>query len=413
MKILHVVHGYQPSVGGSQWLIQNLSEQLVSRYRDEVTVFTTVAYNMGHFWGEPGPVMPASIEKINGVIVRRFPVFNRLSVLRLVLAGLTTRLNLPYNDWFRTLYNGPIIFNLQKAIAQSGAEVILACAFPLRHMYDTLAAARQARIPIVLLGAIHAEDRWGYERKMMFQAIQQADAYIALTAFERDFLIGRGIKPQKLFVIGGGVNNQLFQEADGGDFRARYGWGDSPVITSIGKYVARKRFDILLAAMPHVWAVYPETKLVIAGAKGPFFAQVSALIQDLSPKQQSQITLMTDFSEAQKPALLAASDIFVLPSEAESFGIAFVEAWACRRPVIGARMGAVASLIDEEKDGLLFTCGDVGDLARAISTLLAAPQQRTQMGEAGFQKVLANYTWDIVVERTRSVYQSVIVHHNE
>jgi glycosyltransferase involved in cell wall biosynthesis len=122
---------------------------------------------------------------------------------------------------------------------------------------------------------------------------------------------------------------------------------------------------------------------------------------------------MTDFSEAQKPALLAASDIFVLPSEAESFGIAFVEAWACRRPVIGARMGAVASLIDEEKDGLLFTCGDVGDLARAISTLLAAPQQRTQMGEAGFQKVLANYTWDIVVERTRSVYQSVIVHHNE
>jgi glycosyltransferase involved in cell wall biosynthesis len=165
--------------------------------------------------------------------------------------------------------------------------------------------------------------------------------------------------------------------------------------------------------MPHVWAVYPETKLVIAGAKGSFFAQVSTLIQDLSPKQQSQITLMTDFSEAQKPALLAASDIFVLPSEAESFGIAFVEAWACRRPVIGARMGAVASLIDEEKDGLLFTCGDVGDLARAISTLLAAPQQRTQMGEAGFQKVLANYTWDIVVERTRSVYQSVIVHHNE
>ena len=45
MKILHVVHGYPPSVGGSQYLVKNLSEQLVSRYRDKVTVFTTVAYN--------------------------------------------------------------------------------------------------------------------------------------------------------------------------------------------------------------------------------------------------------------------------------------------------------------------------------------------------------------------------------
>jgi len=412
MKILHVVHGYAPSVGGSQWLVQNLSEQLSARYQDEVTVFTTVAYNMNHFWGEAGPVMPAGREEINGVSVHRFPVENRLSTVRMVLAGLTTRLKLPYNDWFRTLYNGPIIWGLKRAIAHSQVDVIMAGTFPLRHMYDALAGAKRGGIPIILLGAIHAEDRWGYERQSMYRAIRQANAYIALTPFERQYLIERDIEPHKITVIGGGVHAQTFQQVEGNGLRKQYSWGDAPVITSIGKYVARKRFDTLLAAMPLVWAAHPAARLVIAGAHGPSLARLNSLVQALPPSQQAQITLMTDFPEAQKAALLAASDIFVLPSAEESFGIAFVEAWAGGKAVIGTRTGAVASLIDEGQDGLLFTAGDAGDLARAISALLAEPARRVQLGEAGRQKVLQNYRWEIVVDRFRSVYQDVVAQHN-
>ena len=185
MRILHVVHGYPPSTGGSQWLTKNLSEQLVSRYRDAVTVFTTVAYNMEYFWHSNEPAMPAGTEEINGVTVRRFAVFNRLNVLRMLIAGVAYRLRLPYNDLLRTVYNGPLIFGMTQAVANSKADVVFATAFPLMHMYYALAGAQRAGIPIVFLGAIHTADTWGYDRKMIYRAIQQADAYIALTGFER------------------------------------------------------------------------------------------------------------------------------------------------------------------------------------------------------------------------------------
>jgi len=117
MRILHVVHGYPPSMGGSQWLVKNLSEQLVSRHRDEVSVFTTVAYRMEHFWRSGAPAMPAGEQEINGVTVRRFPVFNRLNALRWFSAGVAYRLRLPYNDWLRTMYTGPLICGMAQAIA--------------------------------------------------------------------------------------------------------------------------------------------------------------------------------------------------------------------------------------------------------------------------------------------------------
>lgn len=408
MKILHVVHGYPPSIGGSQELVKNLSEQLTSSYQDDVTVFTTVAYNMEYFWGDPGPVMPQGVKVVNGVTVQRFPVFNRLRLLRMLSASIATRLNLPYNDWLRTIHNGPIIPGLTKAVATSQADIVLAMAFPLLHMYYALEGAKRAGIPIIFMGAIHTTDRWGYDRKMIYQAIREADAYIALTTFERNYLVERGITPDKITVAGGGVDITPYLKADGQTARNQYGLGDDPVVAIIGKQNARKRFDLLLAAMPRVWAAYPRVRLLIAGGQGSYSEQIGRIINDLPEKQQAQVTLLSDFPEADKPALLAACDLFVLPSGEESFGIAFIEAWAGKKPVIGAKIGAVPSVIDEGVDGLLYTYEDPASLAQTILYLLEHPQEGARMGAAGHRKVLENYTWPIMAGRVRSVYEQVL-----
>ncbi len=410
MRILHVVHGYPPSTGGAQWLTKNLSEQLVSRYHDEVTVFTTVAYNTEHFWCSDEPAMPAGTEEISGVTVRRFAVFNRLNVLRMLIAGVAHRLRLPYNDWLRTIYNGPLIFGMTEAVASSGADVVFATAFPLLHMYYALAGAQRAGIPIVFLGAIHTADAWGYDRKMIFRAIQQADTYIALTTFEHDYLIKRGIRADRISVIGPGVDARAFARADGTMIRRRYGWGEAPVVALVAKQTARKRSDVMLEAMRRVWAVRPDARLLIAGARTPYSCQIEEMIGALPPVQQTHVTVVSDFSEGEKPNLLAACDIFVLPSGQESFGIAFVEAWACGKPVVGVRIGAIPSVIDEGQDGLLVAYQDADDLARATLKLLANPQRRAQMGEAGRRKVMENYTWEIVADRVRAVYVEAISH---
>jgi glycosyltransferase involved in cell wall biosynthesis len=408
MRILHVVHGYPPSFGGSQWLVKNLSERLVSRYADEVTVFTTVAYRMEHFWRSGEPTMPAGTEVVNGVTVRRFAVLNRLNVLRMLIAGAAYRLRLPYNDWLRTIYNGPLIPGLRRAVANSGADVVFATAFPLLHMYYALAGARRAGVPLVFLGAIHTADAWGYDRKMMLRAIRQADAYIAHTTFERDYLVARGVRGERIWVIGAGVDAHALAAADGAAVRKRYGWENAPVVAVVGKQTARKRFDILLEAMRRVWAVRPDAQLLLAGARTSYSRHIEEMVGALPRERRTHTTIVSDFSEEEKPSLLAACDIFALPSGQESFGIAFVEAWACGKPVVGARIGAIPSVIDEGRDGLLVAYQDADDLARAILELLADPSRRVRMGEAGRRKVLENYTWEIVTDQLRAVYTQVI-----
>lgn len=413
MKILHVVQAYHPAIGGSEWLMRNFSEHLVSRYGDEVTVFTTNAYKPEVFWRTKGPFMAPGIEKINGVTVRRFRVFNGLQLLRRLLAQGSRRLNLPYNDWLRTIQTGPLILDMPKTIANSGAEVVFATAFPFLHMYYALAGARRAGIPIVFLGSIHAADKWGYDRKMMYQAIQQVDAYIALTTFERDYLIQRGIRPDKITVIGGGVNASAFAKADGAAVRKQYGWGNRPVVGVLARQSELKRLDILLQAMSKVWATHLNVHLLMIGARTSYSPQINRMINALPPEQRTQVTVINDFPEDEKPNLLAACDLIAHPSGNESFGIALVEAWACGKPVIGVRVGAILSVIDEGQDGLLARYLDSDSMAQAILELLADPSRRIRMGEIGRRKVLENYTWEIVTNRLRAVYTEVISHYRE
>jgi glycosyltransferase involved in cell wall biosynthesis len=407
MKILHVVQAYHPAIGGSEWLIKNFSERLIAGYGDDVAVFTSNVYKPEAFWRTRGPLMPPGIEEINEVVVRRFKVFNGLQLLRSLLARGSHRLKLPYNDWLRTIQTGPLIFDMTRAIAESGVDVVLATAFPFLHMYYALAGARRAGIPVVFLGSIHAADKWGYERKMMHRAIQQVDAYVALTGFERDFLVQRGIRADKIAVIGGGVDMAAFTHADGAAIRRQYGWKDDPVIGVIARQSELKRLDIVLQTMPKVWAVHPDAHLLMAGARTSYSPTVDHVISTLPPERQAQVTVVNDFPEEEKPNLLAACDLIAHPSGYESFGLVLIEAWACGRPVIGARVGAIASVIDEGQDGLLVEYLDPDSMAKAILRLLDDPALRTKLGEAGRRKVQENYTWEIVTGRLRSVYSEV------
>ncbi|MBV7332478.1 glycosyltransferase family 4 protein [Chloroflexi bacterium TSY] len=409
MRILHVVHGYAPSIGGSQWLVQKLSEHLVATYNDDVTVFTTTADDLTLFFNRKIASLPAGIEKQNGVTIRRFPVFNYGNRLRMIIAGIAYRLRLPYNDWARTLYNGPIIWSMTRAIAKSRADVVFATAFPLMHMYYALAGAKRAGIPLIFLGALHTEDVWGFNRTMMYRAIQSADAYIAHTPYERNHLVERGISSDKIHVIGSaGVDLAQFTMADGLSIRQRYGWGEKPLILSLGRFVARKRFELLIEAMQTVWVQRPDAQLVIAGGKTVYAEEIERLVTNLPPAQQTNVTLLYNISEEEKPSVLAATTLLVSCSTQESFGITLIEAWACSRPVIGARAGAIATMIRNEIDGLLFEPNDPKDLAEVIQQLISDPVMAKRLGATGKQKVMAHYTWPFVTEQIRSLYASLV-----
>lgn len=408
MRILNVVQGYFPAIGGTERVIQKLSENLVACYADEVTVYTTTAYNCELFWSPGHPQLPAGVETINAVRVRRFPVFNRLSGLLYWLANGSYRLRLPYNDWLRTWYGGPLVPGLSKAIRQSGAEIIVASSFPLWHMHQALRAGHQAGIPVVFIGGIHPADDYGFNRPMIYQDIKQADAYIAYTSFEKNYLIEKGIDADKIAVTGVGVDIEPFEHADAGRIKRDFGWGDAPVVAFVGQQVPHKGIDILMAAMPQVWQVYPNACVLIAGSQTTYSQVIRHWIDQLPENRQRQVAMMSNFAEAEKADIFAAADVVVYPSAFESFGIVFLEAWRASKPVVGIRKGAVPSVITEGKDGILIRHRDVNDLARALLTLLKNPEIGSNMGELGRQKVLSRYTWDIVTRKCRDVFNRFV-----
>ncbi len=405
MKILHVVHNYAPSIGGSQWFVKNLSEQLAAQFGDDVTVFTTNAPDTAAFAGRGGKLLPPGTEVINGVTVRRFAIDTRFALARKAASALADRLHLPGWDRLRALHQGPMVPGLAQAVAQSGADVVMAMAFPLRHMFVAQSGAQRAGIPLVFTGALHPADGWSYDRPMIFRAIRRAQGYIALTPFEKDFLTGRGIPAERIAVIGGGVTPPPSDSPPPEQIRAGLNIPPGvPVILALGRQNRRKRFELLLEAMPAVWQNFPQTRLVFAGA-------ADASTPGLRRAGDARVVVQNDVPEAEKHALLAACDMLVLPSSEESFGIVFLEAWWHGKPVIGAKVGAVASLIADGVDGLLFPADDAAGLAGAIVKILAQPDLAHTMGTSGKQKVHENYTWDAVTTTVRETYLQAIQNH--
>jgi glycogen synthase len=408
VKVLHVVQGYYPGVGGTEWMIQRVSEELVQQFADEVTVFTSNCYNGEGFFNSRLPHFSVGWETINGVRIRRFPVLSRVSQFFRPPQKISYLLNIPNNQYLRAWAQGPLIPKLGHAIKGQKADVIAASSFPLLHMFTALKAAHQTHRPCVFIGGLHPQDDWGFGRPMIYSAIQKADYYIAYTEYEANYVIQRGCDPEKVRVIGLGVTPEIYTKISAIDAKRRYGLADYPVVGFIGQLGQHKGVDTILRAMPHVWRAVPEARLLLAGSKTMFAEKIEKIVSRWPESDRQKLFLIYNFKEEDKPWLFSAVDVFAYPSGYESFGIAYVEAWAARKPVIGCFRGAIPWVVNAGRDGLLVDFQNDVNLAEAMILLLNNKDWSQALGQAGHKKVLENYTWPIVAERFRRVYTEAI-----
>ena len=118
-------------------------------------------------------------------------------------------------------------------------------------------------------------------------------------------------------------------------------------------------------------------------------------------------TLLLDLGyapEKEKQEAFEACDLLAVPSRYDSFGIAYLEAWRCGKPVIGARVGAIPEVIEEGRDGLLVEFGNVDHLVSALDLLLNQPDRCVEMGERGRRKVLERFNWHKNTETLERVF---------
>jgi glycosyltransferase involved in cell wall biosynthesis len=394
VRILHLSHGYPPAVGGSETVICEFSERLARRGHD-VCVVTTTGFNTAAF-REPGrPTMRAGEELRAGVRVRRHRADPRLAPKLQRAQRLAFRLRLPGNGALRTVYDGPLAPGMLRDAAREPADVIAATAFPLLHMQFAVAAARARRVPSVLLGALHPDDRWGFDRAPIRRAIGLADAYVAYTDFEREHVERMGFASERIHVIPPGVEAAAVEGGDGPALREEVGVPPgAPLVGFVGQLGGHKGVDDLVAAMRLVWQHEPDAFLLIAGARTPYLPTIEKAVRLLPARRRDRVRFLLDFDQARKRDVLAALDVFASPSGYESFGLTFVEAWAAGLPVVGCRSGAIPTVVEHGRDGLLVGYKTVPELAGAIVELLDDEPFRRGLADAGRAKALERYDWE-------------------
>jgi phosphatidyl-myo-inositol dimannoside synthase len=170
--------------------------------------------------------------------------------------------------------------------------------------------------------------------------------------------------------------------------------GDFPpgrVVLAVGRWLATERYkgmDTLITALPRLLRNWPELHLVLAGS-----GEDRAWLEDLADKNgvERHVHFLSGLSNAELGACYAACEIFALPSRGEGFGMVYLEAMACGKPVIGGAHGGAPEIIQDGVTGYLVPHGDPIQLATAIHTLLADPAHAKEMGVRGRQTVDHEY----------------------
>jgi phosphatidyl-myo-inositol dimannoside synthase len=163
------------------------------------------------------------------------------------------------------------------------------------------------------------------------------------------------------------------------------------VILTVGRWVATERYkgmDTLITALPRLLTAWPELQLVFAGS-----GDDQAWLTDLAEKNgvERHVHFLTGLSNGELAACYAACEIFALPSRGEGFGLVYLEAMACGKPVIGGAHGGAPEIIRDGVTGYLVPHGDPIQLATAMQTLLADPAHAKEMGARGRQTVDHEY----------------------
>ena len=234
--------------------------------------------------------------------------------------------------------------------------------------------------------------------------IRDADAVLAQTQIEIDYLVERGIAPERIVLAGVGVNPDEVLGGMGQHFREMTGLA-RPLVVYLGTSAYDKGTVHLVEAMRRLWDQESQGETADLVLAGPVFDQFRAYLETLPAKHRARVQLLGFVDEQLKRDVLDAASLVAMPSRTDSFGIIYLEGWLYRKPVIGARAGGVPAVIDDEVDGYLVDFGDVEALARRIATLLRDSALAAAMGGRGYSKVMQRYTWDRIYPVVEEVYE--------
>ena len=244
-----------------------------------------------------------------------------------------------------------------------------------------------------------------------------ADMIVTVSYAMKDELIQLGFPRDKIFVSYNGVDPQKYNpESVSAEqtkkIREYYGLKDDELmILFLGRLVGVKGVDKLIMAMPHVLSKVPKARLVIVGV-GDLQEYLTNLTRTM--RLDEYVRFRFDFIPEEERILhYAACDIAVFPSLYEPFGIVALEAMSMEKPVVVGAAGVsgmreIVVPCSEEQCGYHIDPNNPSDIAWGVISALESPEKRKWLGKNGRKRVLAEFTWSKIAEKTIELYEKML-----
>jgi len=268
------------------------------------------------------------------------------------------------------------------------------------------------------LDVLRKENKFVWLSKYYFQwsiqrlVLNNANGIFVNSQYTKDIVLKDATINKSIYVVNCGVDIKRFIKSHTRPLLFnKLDVGNAKILLSITRLVKRKGIDNAIKAFAEVLRKHKDLKMLyLIGGIGPDYERLKNIVDELGLRDR--VVFFGFISEEQKNEFYNLADVFIMPSreekdgDVEGFGIVFLEANACGKPVIAGNSGGVADAVKDGYSGLLVNPLDIQDIVSKIERLSMDEVYAAKLGAQGRERVENSFTWDIVARR----FESVIMH---
>lgn len=325
------------------------------------------------------------------------------------------RLNLKRVPWLKpeslVMYGRFFACSLRLALAHRFDAI-----HAFRALPEGLVAWLVARLtfrPVVIYA--HGEEltTWGRGNKYrtMRFALRRADRVIANSEHTRDTLLQMGVVADKIALIYPGVDVAVFRPGlDTSGLRESLGIGsEEKLVFSVGRLSRRKGFDQVIRAIAQLRQEGLPVRYVLAGI-GEDHDYLGGLIREHN--LHGFVHMLGAIDAGDLPRWMNACDVFAMPNreingDNEGFGMVFIEAAACGKPVLAGAAGGTGAAVLDGVTGLRVEGTAVEAVTQGLSKLLFNREAAAAMGQRGWSRAQTEFAWERVAEKTLALSRKI------
>jgi alpha-maltose-1-phosphate synthase len=241
-------------------------------------------------------------------------------------------------------------------------------------------------------------------------AMESAAAIIAVSDGMRADILSAypAVAPDRVHVIRNGIDTVQYAPDSGTDVLARYGIDPArPSVAFVGRVTRQKGLPVLLRAAEQL---DPAAQLVVCAGQADtpeLAAEVAGLAEHLRATRPGIVWIGGMLAKREVIQILSRATVFACPSLYEPLGIVNLEAMACGTAVVGSRVGGIPEVVADGRTGLLTPPGDPAALAAALNALIGDPGRAAELGRAGRERALAEFSWAQIAAQTAELYATL------